>query len=73
MINSHSEMSWKIDIGNYKTKEEKPLGKGSFGTVYKVYKDGEPDIVYAMKRISLKGLSSKDKTYCREETIWMKE
>ena len=66
-------MSGIKDIGEYKINEEKPLGKGSFGTVYKVCKNGNTDIVYAMKRISLKGLLPKDIHHCREEINWMKK
>ena len=66
-------MSGIKDIGEYKIKEEKPLGKGSFGTVYKVCKNGNTDIVYAMKRISLKGLLPKDIHHCREEINWMRK
>ena len=66
-------MSRIKDIGEYKIKEEKPLGKGSFGTVYKVCKKGEPNTAYAMKRIPLKSLLPKDIRYCRDEIKWMKE
>lgn len=60
-------------VREYIYKEEKPLGKGSFGTVYKVYKKEEPDVVFAMKKVTLKGLSTKDKGYCRGEIEWMQK
>ena len=65
-------------VGEYRIIGEKPLGKGSFGTVYKVCKNGASDVengkagvIYAMKRISLKDLLPKDRKHCQDELTWM--
>ena len=73
IVNIASEMSDTKVVGEYRILKEKQLGTGAFGTVIKVCKNGESDIVYAMKRMPLNGLSPKDKRYCREEIGWMKK
>ena len=49
---------------NYEIKEE--LGKGGFGSVYKVINKNDNKI-YAIKRVSIKGLNQKDLDYIKNE------
>ena len=49
---------------NYEIKEE--LGKGGFGSVYKVINKNDNKI-YAIKRVSIKGLNQKDLDFIKNE------
>lgn len=59
-------------IGDYYIKDDKDIGRGTFGNVYQAYKDRRPETIYALKKIDLFSLNGKDKQHCYGEVEFMK-
>lgn len=59
-------------VGDYIYRDDKPIGKGTFGTVYTAYRNNHPETIYALKAIDLQELNDEDKKHCYEEAKWLR-